>query len=83
MRVVQPGLEDVMAFPTISVSDREIVLLNGFELAHGAEPAEQGDVTSTHPGVVILDEVELLRSIRNDNDAVAFGYLAGRWVSAA
>jgi hypothetical protein len=63
-----------MALPTISVDDREIILLSGFTKV---------DTETKKPFFVILDERELVRSVKNDNDAVAYGYVAGRWVAVA
>lgn len=69
-----------MALPTISIDNREIILLSGFEkvqeLASGTN--------SKNPFVVIFDERQLEREVKNDNnDAVAYGYVAGRWVAVA
>jgi hypothetical protein len=63
-----------MALPTISVDNREIILLSGFKKV---------DTEAKKPFFVILDERELVRSVKNDNDAVAYGYVAGRWVAVA
>ena len=65
-----------MAMPTISVNDREVVLVSGYEL----KPAETAAARAT---VIILDETNLIRTVKNDNDAVAFGYVSGRWIPAA
>ncbi len=65
-----------MALPTISIDNREIILLSGFEKV-------QSETSSKKPFLVILDERELERSVKNDNDAVAYGYVAGRWVAVA
>jgi hypothetical protein len=64
-----------MALPTISIDNREIILLSGFKKV---------DTEAKKPFFVILDERELVRSVKNDNDdAVAYGYVAGRWVAVA
>jgi hypothetical protein len=68
--------EVAMALPTISVDDRKIVLLSGFKRV-------ETDSDSNKPFIVIVDERELVRSVKNENDAVAYGYVAGRWISAA
>lgn len=65
-----------MAMPTISVNDRKVVLLSGFENV----PA---DTNTAKPRVVIRDETSLIRTVKNDNEAVAFGYVSGRWVAVA
>jgi hypothetical protein len=68
-----------MALPTVSIDNREIILLSGFETV----PSEASG-TARKPFVVILDERQLERSVKNDNsDAVAYGYVAGRWVAVA
>lgn len=68
-----------MALPTVSIDNRDIILLSGFETVTAAASGQ-----SKKPFVVILDERELVRSVKNDNsDAVAYGYVAGRWVAVA
>ncbi len=68
-----------MALPTVSIDNRDIILLSGFETVISAKSG-----LSKTPFVVILDERELERSVKNDNsDAVAYGYVAGRWVAVA
>ncbi|OYW54890.1 MAG: hypothetical protein B7Y80_10710 [Hyphomicrobium sp. 32-62-53] len=68
-----------MALPTVSIDNRDIILLSGFETVTAA-----ANGTAKKPFVVILDERELERSVKNDNsDAVAYGYVAGRWVAVA
>lgn len=67
-----------MALPTVSIDNREIILLSGFKTVTTTESA------SKKPFVVILDERQLERSVKNDNnDAVAYGYVAGRWFAVA
>ncbi len=68
-----------MALPTIEVSDRNIVLLSGFENAI-VSAAQKSKAT---PRVIIRDEEDLKRSVRRHRDAVAFGYVAGKWIVAA
>ncbi len=68
-----------MALPTVSIDNREIILLSGFETV-----TAETSGTTKKPFVVILDERQLERSVKNDNsDAVAYGYVAGRWVAVA
>jgi hypothetical protein len=68
-----------MALPTVSIDNRDIILLSGFETVGSASNG-----SAKKPFVVILDERELERSVKNDNsDAVAYGYVAGRWVAVA
>lgn len=65
-----------MALPTICVRDRQVVLLSGFEArGHGRETPKSA--------LVIRDEEKLKKSMLKDRDAVAFGYVAGRWIAAA
>lgn len=67
-----------MACPKIEVRGKRVILLSGF-----------GDsVDAARPSVVIKDAdvkaaEELQRLARRHPDAVAFGYVAGRWVPAA
>jgi hypothetical protein len=65
-----------MALPTIVVRDREIVLLSGFDRA-------QPDLTKADPTPKIRDEEKLRQYAARHRDAVAFGYVAGKWFAAA
>ena len=65
-----------MALPTISIDNREIILVSGFETVAKGTNAKK-------PFLVIFDELQLERSVKNDNDAVAYGYVAGRWIAVA
>jgi hypothetical protein len=68
-----------MALPTVSIDNRDIILLSGFKTVD-----TETNGASKKPFVVILDASELERSVKNDNtDAVAYGYVAGRWVAVA
>ena len=68
-----------MALPTVSIDNRDIILLSGFETV-----TTEAIGVSKKPFVVILDERQLERSVKNDNsDAVAYGYVAGRWIAVA
>jgi preprotein translocase subunit YajC len=67
-----------MACPKIEVRGKRVILLSGFH----------GTVDSARTAVVIKDAdvnsaEELRQSARLHPDAVAFGYVAGRWVPAA
>lgn len=67
-----------MACPKIEVRGKRVILLSGY---HDA-------VKAARPQVVLGDadvkQVDALRqSSRLHPDAVAFGYVAGRWVPAA
>ncbi|MTD95044.1 hypothetical protein GIW81_11950 [Hyphomicrobium sp. xq] len=67
-----------MACPKIEVRGKRVILLSGFH----------DTVKAARPQVVLgeadVKEAEgLRRSARLNPDAVAFGYIAGRWVPAA
>jgi hypothetical protein len=69
-----------MALPTVSIDNRDIILLSGFEMVKTFAP----ETSVKNPFVVIFDERQLVREVKNDNnDAVAYGYVAGRWVAVA
>jgi hypothetical protein len=67
-----------MACPKIEVRGKRVILLSGFN----------DTVKAARPQVVLgesdVKEADGLRqSARLNPDAVAFGYIAGRWVPAA
>lgn len=67
-----------MACPKIEVRGKRVILLSGF----------RDGVDAARPSVVIKDgdvksADQLQQSARLHPDAVAFGYVAGRWVPAA
>lgn len=61
-----------MACPTIEIFGKKIILLNGYKrFPKAASPIE-------------IAALSALRQSANENpDAVAFGYMAGKWVAAA
>ena len=61
-----------MCYPTIDIGKKKVILLSGFERLLGADPP-----------LAITAETQLEAATERDSDAVAFGYVAGRWVSAA
>ncbi|HET6322885.1 MAG TPA: hypothetical protein VNR51_01805 [Hyphomicrobium sp.] len=67
-----------MACPKIEVRGKRVILLSGFhDTVKAARPQvvlDEADVKEAH---------ELLQSTRLHPDAVAFGFVAGRWVPAA
>ena len=65
-----------MACPTIEVSGKTVILLNGFE----ASTPLRGKLASEC--LKIETERELRKSVVRFPDAVAFGYVAGRWLPA-
>lgn len=67
-----------MACPNIEVRGKRVILLSGF---HDAVKAARHQVTLVEADVKEVDE--LRQSARLHPDAVAFGFVAGRWVPAA
>jgi hypothetical protein len=59
-----------MSFPQVQVDERKIILLSGFR----SEPDER---------IVVTARNELEAAAKRNGDAVAFGYVAGRWMPAA
>ncbi len=59
-----------MSFPLIQVDEKKIILLSGFR----SEPDER---------IVVTARSELEAAAKRHGDAVAFGYVAGRWMPAA
>jgi hypothetical protein len=67
-----------MACPKIEVRGKRVILLSGY---HASVKAARTAVEIKEDDVKAADE--LLQSARLHPDAVAFGYVAGRWVPAA
>ena len=67
-----------MACPKIEVRGKRVILLSGF---HDAVKAARPQVVLGEADVKEADG--LRQSARLNPDAVAFGYIAGRWVPAA
>jgi hypothetical protein len=67
-----------MACPSIEVRGKRVILLSGFGDSVDARRAsvviKNGDVKAAE---------QLQQSAKRNPDAVAFGYVAGRWVPAA
>jgi len=67
-----------MTCPKIEVRGKRVILLSGFH-----------DTVDAARAAVVIEEVdvkaaeELRQSAKLHPDAVAFGYVAGRWVPAA
>jgi hypothetical protein len=59
-----------MSYPPIQIADKKISLLNGFRSEQGRR-------------VVVTAKRELEAAAKRHDDAVAFGYVSGRWVPAA
>ena len=58
-----------MSYPTIDIDQKRIILLSGFE--------------KTTCGLVIAARDRLEEAAKKHRDAVAFGYVSGKWVPAA
>ena len=67
-----------MACPKIEVRGERVILLSGF---HGSYSAARTAVEVKDADVKAAEQ--LRQSARLHPDAVAFGYVAGRWVPAA
>jgi hypothetical protein len=67
-----------MACPTIEVRGKRVILLSGYNgaitAARAVEVIKDADVDAAE---------ELHQSANRHPDAVAFGFVAGRWVPAA
>ena len=59
-----------MSFPLIQIDEKKIILLSGFQ----SEPGKR---------VVVTEKRELEAAAKRHGDAVAFGYVSGRWMPAA
>ncbi|MFN3624268.1 MAG: hypothetical protein ACK4TP_09435 [Hyphomicrobium sp.] len=66
-----------MACPKIEVRGKRVILLSGFhDVVRAARPQMLDDAN-------VKEVDELRQSARLHPDAVAFGFVAGRWVPAA
>jgi hypothetical protein len=61
-----------MSYPTINIDQKKVILLSGFETKGKA----------TRP-LVIKARDQLEQAAKRHSDAVAFGYVAGKWMPAA
>jgi hypothetical protein len=59
-----------MPFPMLTIGEKELILLSGFERRAGKR-------------VVITAMENLEEASKKHRDAVAFGYVSGRWMPAA
>ena len=64
-----------MAFPTIKLSDRHIIVVSGFKMA------TKTSGKTNEP--VIIHESALKAVAAANKEAVAFGYVNGAWFPAA
>jgi hypothetical protein len=61
-----------MSYPTINIHQKKVILLSGFERKGGAK----------RPFTIkSMDQLE--QAAKKHRDAVAFGYVAGKWMPAA
>lgn len=72
-----------MALPTMTVGEdsarpRTIILLSGFD----RKAANSNTATPGRP-VEVFAKDELLKSVKRNRDAVAFGYVGGKWIASA
>ena len=61
-----------MSCPTVDLDKKKVILLNGFEKTR-----------STSKPFTIKAKKQLEEAAKRNRDAVAFGYVLGRWVPAA
>ena len=61
-----------MSCPTVDLDKKKVILLNGFEMTR-----------STSKPFTIKAKKQLEEAAKRHQDAVAFGYVWGKWVPAA
>ncbi|MES0385227.1 MAG: hypothetical protein ABUJ98_11655 [Hyphomicrobium sp.] len=61
-----------MSCPTVDLDKKKVILLNGFEMTR-----------STSKPFAIKAKKQLEEAAKRHRDAVAFGYVLGKWVPAA
>jgi hypothetical protein len=61
-----------MSYPVINIDQKKVILLSGFKRKRGARGP-----------LVIKSIAQLELATRKHGDAVAFGYVAGKWRPAA
>jgi hypothetical protein len=65
--------------PTVEITGRRVFLLSGFRSALTSHSSKRAI-----PGSIDIEDLgELQRSANKHPDAVAFGYVAGRWIPGA
>ncbi len=67
-----------MACPKIEVRGKRVILLSGF-----CDTVDAGRTSVMIRDIDVKAAEQLQQSARRHPDAVAFGYVAGRWVPAA
>jgi hypothetical protein len=67
-----------MVCPTVEIVGKRIILLSGYRRFLNPRSGKRKSIS------IEIEAVENLRKSANENpDAVAFGYVAGRWIPAA
>jgi nitroreductase len=66
-----------MTCPTVSLRGKTVFLLSGFD----RRPSVRKETADKVPKIEHIDQ--LRQSARRHPDAVAFGFVAGRWMPAA
>ena len=72
-----------MAYPTLEVRGRRIILVSGYKRMDANERDSRSRSRGKAHEVAVLDWDRLVEAANANSDAVAFGYTAGRWVAAA
>jgi hypothetical protein len=60
-----------MSCPTIDIDKKRIILLSGFARRRTGKP------------LAVTDKEQLEEAAKTHRDAVAFGYVSGKWMPAA
>ncbi|MGE0055955.1 MAG: hypothetical protein AB7S74_17295 [Hyphomicrobium sp.] len=67
-----------MAYPTVEIIGKKVILLSGYQRC------TQVAFEKIKRDTVVIKEIgKLQQSASKNPDAVAFGYMAGRWIPAA
>jgi hypothetical protein len=65
-----------MALPKVDMHGKQVILLSGFD-------NETKSARSTVRAITIDSEKKLSQAALRNPDAVAFGFVAGKWIPAA
>ena len=60
----------MMAHPTVTIDEKKVILLSGYR-------------TEPNRRVIVTAKQKLEEAAKRHRDAVAFGYVLGRWMPAA
>src|SRR5262245_13519473 len=72
-------LEETMACPKVVLCGKTVFLLSGYDKAKVKAALEKGE--RKLPDIIAVKELK--QSASQNPDAVAFGYVAGKWMPAA